>query len=104
MESSRQHDLAGVGSFTGFPGARNADGSWNHTSYEPLKCGGGSWGDDVYEVKVWETLFSAARHDMSKVIQLMGGDDTFLHRLEASFLSGFGTSVGANDDAGSTLL
>ncbi|KAK5129329.1 hypothetical protein LTR08_003587 [Meristemomyces frigidus] len=96
--------LAGVGSFTGFPGARNSDGSWNFTSYDPLSCGGCGWGDDIYEAKVWETAFSAAPHDMAKVVEFMGGDETFLDRLDASFLPGFGTSVGANNDAGSALF
>jgi predicted alpha-1,2-mannosidase len=95
--------LPSVGTFTGFPGARNADGSWNFTSYNPLSCGGCGWGDDIYEAKVWETSFAAAPHDMATVIRLMGGDEAFLARLDASFLPGFGTSVGANNDAGSAL-
>lgn len=84
MESPRQHNSCGVGSFTGFPGAINADGSWNFTAYDPLSCGGCGWGDDIYEAKVWETSFAAAPHDMSTVIKLMGGD-AFLARLDASF-------------------
>ena len=96
--------LSGIDTFTGFPGARNSDGSWNFTAYDPLSCGGCGWGDDIYEAKVWETAFSAAPHDMAKIIQLMGGDETFLKRLDASFVPGFGTSVGANNDAGSALF
>lgn len=96
--------LADVGTFVGFPGARNLDGGWNFSDYDPLSCGGCSWPNDIYEAKVWETSFSAAPHDMSKVIQLMGGDEKFLQRLDASFLPGFGTSVGANNDAGSALF
>lgn len=96
--------LAGVGNFTGFPGARDSNGGWNFSEYDPLSCGGCGWGDDIYEAKVWETSFSAAPHDMPKVIQLMGGDEAFLQRLDASFLPGFGTSVGANNDAGSALF
>ena len=96
--------LGGVGTFTGFPGARNKNGEWNFTDYNPLSCGGCGWGDDIYEAKVWETAFSAAPHDMAKIIELMGGDDEFLKRLDASFLPGFGTSVGANNDAGSALF
>ena len=90
--------------FTGFPAARNSDGNWNYTAYNPLSCGGCGWADDIYEAKVWETAFSAAPHDMSKIIELMGGDDKFLQRLDVSFLPGFGTSVGANNDAGSALF
>ncbi|RMY55896.1 hypothetical protein D0865_03934 [Hortaea werneckii] len=96
--------LEGVGSFTGFPGARNQDGSWNFTDYDPLSCGGCGWGSDIYEAKVWETAFAAAPHDMAKIIQLMGGDEQFIKRLDASFLPGFGTSVGENNDAGSALF
>lgn len=52
--------LEGVGSFTGFPGARNQDGSWNFTDYDPLSCGGCGWGSDIYEAKVWETAFAVS--------------------------------------------
>ncbi|EPQ25632.1 uncharacterized protein PFL1_06812 [Pseudozyma flocculosa PF-1] len=96
-------ELAGVGSFRGFPCPRNADGSWNTTNYDPKSCGGCGWGDDLYEAKVWETAFGSAPHDTAKLIELMGGDDAFLKRLEASFLPGFGTSVGVNNDAGTSL-
>ena len=96
--------LPGVGAFTGFPGARDADGTFNDTSYDPLSCGGCGWSDDIYEAKVWETAFSAAPHDMARIIALMGGDEPFLQRLDASFLPGFGTSVGANNDAGTALF
>lgn len=96
--------LEGVGTFTGFVGARDADGGWNFSDYDPLSCGSCGWGGDIYEAKVWETSFSAAPHDMAKVVELMGGDDAFLKRLHASFLPGFGTSVGANNDAGSALF
>ncbi|EKG20871.1 hypothetical protein MPH_01735 [Macrophomina phaseolina MS6] len=96
--------LDGVGTFTGFVGARDADGAWNFSSYDPRSCGRCGWGSDIYEAKVWETSFSAAPHDMAKVVELMGGDDAFLARLDASFLPGFGTSVGANNDAGSALF
>jgi putative alpha-1,2-mannosidase len=53
---------------------------------------------------VWETAFSVAPHDMAKVIDLMGGDEAFVRRLDANFVPGFGTSVGANNDAGSALF
>lgn len=96
--------LDGIGTFTGFPGARNADGTWNVTAYDPLSCGTCGWDADIYEAKVWETAFSVAPHDMAQVINLMGGDETFASRLDASFVPGFGTSVGANNDAGSALF
>jgi putative alpha-1,2-mannosidase len=90
--------------FTGFVAARNSDGNWNYTGYDPLSCNGCGWQNDIYEAKVWETSFSAAPHDMAKIIELMGGDDKFVERLDVSFLPGFGTSVGANNDAGSALF
>ncbi|KAK7616358.1 glycosyl hydrolase family 92-domain-containing protein [Phyllosticta citricarpa] len=96
--------LDGVGAFFGFVGARNADGSWNFTGYEPRNCSNCGWGGDIYEAKVWETSFAAAPHDMAKVVELMGGDEAFVKRLDASFLPGFGTSVGVNNDAGSALF
>lgn len=96
--------LDGVGTFTGFVGARDADGQWNFTEYDPRSCGKCGWGSDIYEAKVWETSFAAAPHDMAKVVELMGGDEEFVKRLDASFLPGFGTSVGANNDAGSALF
>lgn len=100
--------LAALGlNFTGFAGARNADGSFNTTDYDPLKCtgpGACGWSGDIYEAKVWETSFSAAPHDMSRLITLMGGDEAFVARLDASFVPGLGSSVGANNDAGTALF
>ncbi|KAH9879915.1 hypothetical protein J1614_001939, partial [Plenodomus biglobosus] len=96
--------LNGYGTFTGFPAPRNADGTWNLTAYDPLSCGTCGWDADVYEAKIWETAFGAAPHDMAKIIELMGGDEAFIQRLDASFIPGFGTSVGANNDAGSALF
>ncbi|KAL1640956.1 hypothetical protein SLS58_006394 [Diplodia intermedia] len=96
--------LDGVGTFRGFVGARDADGAWNLSDYDPRSCGKCGWASDIYEAKVWETSFAAAPHDMAKVVELMGGDEAFLDRLDASFLPGFGTSVGANNDAGSALF
>lgn len=96
--------LEGMDMFTGFPGPRNTDGTWNVTAYDPLSCGTCGWDADIYEAKVWETAFSVAPHDMAKVIDLMGGDEAFIRRLDASFVPGLGTSVGANNDAGSALF
>ncbi|SMR64573.1 unnamed protein product [Zymoseptoria tritici ST99CH_3D1] len=90
--------------FTGFVAARNSGGEFNYTDYDPLSCGSCSWGSDIYEAKVWETSFSAAPHDMARIIELMGGDEEFVRRLDVSFLPGLGTSVGINNDAGSALF
>ncbi|EME38293.1 glycoside hydrolase family 92 protein [Dothistroma septosporum NZE10] len=97
--------LPGAGTFTGFPGARNSDGSWNYSSYDPVTCDNCGWGGDIYEATVWETAFSAAPHDMAKVISLMGGDDNFIKRLETSFIPGLGKpSDNANNDAGTAIF
>ncbi|KAJ4389030.1 hypothetical protein N0V93_006492 [Gnomoniopsis smithogilvyi] len=92
--------------FTGFAGPRDADGSFNLTDYNPIACVPScGWADDIYEAKVWETSFTAAPHDMSRVIALMGGDEAFVQRLDASFVPGLGGSTGnANNDAGSALF
>lgn len=92
--------------FTGFAGPRNADGSFNLTSYDPLICiPSCGWSDDIYEAKVWETSFTAAPHDMSRVISLMGGDDAFVQRLDASFVPDLASGTGnANNDAGTSLF
>ncbi|KAF3771443.1 family 92 glycoside hydrolase [Cryphonectria parasitica EP155] len=93
--------------FTGFAGPRNADGSFNFTNYNPVVCiPSCGWGDDIYEARVWETSFTAAPHDMSRVIHLMGGDEAFVRRLDASFIPGLadaGTGD-ANNDAGTALF
>ncbi|KAF2211712.1 glycoside hydrolase family 92 protein [Cercospora zeae-maydis SCOH1-5] len=90
--------------FTGFPAPRNMDRTFNFTSYDPLTCGTCSWSDDIYEAKPWETAFGAAPHDMSTLITLMGNASNFIQRLDASFIPGLGSSVGANNDAGTALF
>ncbi|KAK7705807.1 hypothetical protein SLS64_007755 [Diaporthe eres] len=96
--------LEDVGNFTGFPAPRNADGTWNTTDYDPSQCiPSCGWNDDIYEATVWETGFSAAPHDMSKVIESMGGDDAFIRRLDASFLPGLGADRGENNNAGTAI-
>ena len=65
--------LEGVGSFTGFPGARNQDGSWNFTDYDPLSCGGCGWGSDIYEAKVWETAFAVSGVSDCRIQEIASG-------------------------------
>lgn len=92
--------------FTGFAGPRDADGNFNLTDYDPLACiPSCGWSDDIYEAKVWETSFTAAPHDMSRVITLMGGDEAFVKRLDVSFVPELGSGTGnTNNDAGSMLF
>lgn len=94
-----------IGPFNGFPGARNSDGSWNFTDYGPINCTNCGWSGDIYEATVWETAFNAAPHDMAKVIELMGGDEAFVKRLDTSFVPGLGEGTGnANNDAGTAIF
>lgn len=97
--------LNATGTFTGFPGPRDSDGSWNYTDYGPINCTNCGWSGDIYEATVWETAFNAAPHDMAKVIKLMGGDESFVKRLDASFVPGLGEGTGnANNDAGTAIF
>ncbi|CAK4034552.1 glycoside hydrolase family 92 [Lecanosticta acicola] len=94
-----------LGPFTGFPGARNLDGSWNFTDYELVTCTDCGWSGDIYEATVWQTAFSAAPHDMAKLIELMGGDETFVKRLDTTFVPGLGqASDNPNNDAGTAIF
>ena len=78
--------------FTGFPAPRNADGSF--VTENPLSCGGCYWGDAFYEATPWEYTF-APYHDISTLITLSGGPDTFVSRLETVFTPGLNPSGSA---------
>lgn len=79
---------------------RNQDGSWNQT-YNITNCGGCSWNDLTYEGLLWEYAF-AVPHDIAGLIELFGGDEQFIRRLDASFVNGFSqtSSVGSSNGAG----
>ena len=47
----------------------------------------GYWGDPTYQVTSWGNSFGDI-HDMAKIVDLMGGEDRFLARLEATFTPG----------------
>ncbi|KAF4638078.1 hypothetical protein G7Y89_g38 [Cudoniella acicularis] len=49
----------------------------------------GYWGDPYYEATSWDYSFGDI-HDMAKLVEWMGGNDTFYSRLETTF------AVGAN--------
>jgi putative alpha-1,2-mannosidase len=49
----------------------------------------GYWDDYTYEASSWDYSFGDI-HDMQKIIEWMGGAETFLSRLETTF------TVGAN--------
>lgn len=71
--------------FTGFLAPRNADGSF--VDEDPLSCGGCYWGDYFYEATPWEYSFSPY-HDMSTLIDFVGGPETFVNRLDTIFTPG----------------
>ncbi|KAI1383152.1 glycoside hydrolase family 92 protein [Hypoxylon trugodes] len=77
-------DLEALG-FSGFLGPIDEDG--NFQDQDPLSCGGCYWGDDYYEALPYEYSFNA-HHDMNKLIELSGGNDKFLARLEKFFEGG----------------
>ncbi|KAL6454650.1 hypothetical protein SBY92_004117 [Candida maltosa Xu316] len=70
--------------YTGFLQPRNADGSFNSSTYDPLSCFGCYWGDDEYEGKPIEYGWSVP-FDMETLISFYGddadADDVFIQRL-----------------------
>lgn len=70
--------------FSGFLGPRDLNG---FKQQDPLDCGGCYWRDDYYQGLPWEYSFNA-HHDMEHLIELCGGADTFVKRLEMTFERG----------------
>lgn len=71
--------------FTGFLGPIDEDGKF--IDQDPLDCGGCYWKDDYYEGLPFEYSFNA-HHDIDKLIELSGGTDKFVARLEKLFEGG----------------
>jgi predicted alpha-1,2-mannosidase len=63
---------------TGFLVPRSADGSF--VEQDPLSCGGCYWGDAYYQGKPFEYTMNA-HHDVAKLVELSGGSDAFVRRL-----------------------
>jgi predicted alpha-1,2-mannosidase len=63
---------------SGFLVPRRADGTF--VEQDPLQCGGCYWGDAYYQGKSWEYTVNA-HHDVVKLIELDGGNDAFVQRL-----------------------
>ncbi|KAI0204964.1 glycoside hydrolase family 92 protein [Astrocystis sublimbata] len=84
--------------FTGFLGPRSESGDF--LDQDPLSCGGCYWGDDYYEGLPMEYSFNA-HHDMSHLISLCGGSESFIARLEAMFTPGLSDG---NKEFGGTLF
>ncbi len=69
--------------FKGFLRPRNADGSWAAPYYDVR----GTWPDFFYEGDLW-TYSLYAPQDMRRMIELTGGREEFLRRLDFMFLRG----------------
>lgn len=77
--------------FSGFVGPRNTSG---FLSQDPLSCGGCYWRDYYYQALPWEYSFNA-HHDLTKLIELCDGNETFVKRLEKTFEPGVFSGNGA---------
>jgi predicted alpha-1,2-mannosidase len=72
-----------VQGFKGFLRPRNPDGSWA----PPYLVVRGTWPDFFYEGDIW-TYSIYAPHDMRRLIEMAGGNEAFIHRLDWTFLRG----------------
>jgi predicted alpha-1,2-mannosidase len=70
-----------VESFKGFLRPRNPDGTWA----SPYLVVRGTWPDFFYEGDIW-TYSIYAPQDMRRLIEMAGGDEMFVHRLDNIFL------------------
>ena len=69
------------GGYKGFIDARNADGSF---AFIPPEKWNGSWVSPFYEGKTW-TYSYYVPHDIPKLIELMGGEEEFVERLNYGY-------------------
>jgi predicted alpha-1,2-mannosidase len=72
-----------VEGFKGFLRPRNPDGTWA----PPYLVVRGTWPDFFYEGDIW-TYSIYAPQDMRRLIELAGGNETFVRRLDWIFLRG----------------
>lgn len=72
-----------VQGFKGFMRPRNTDGTWA----PPYLVVRGTWPDFFYEGDIW-TYSIYAPQDMRRLIQMAGGDQAFINRLDFTFLRG----------------
>jgi predicted alpha-1,2-mannosidase len=87
----RAHDYQSVyNPAIGFMAPRGMDGKWVE-NFDP-KLGGGQGGRDYFtEVNGWVYAFHV-QHDVAGLIDLMGGREKFVERLDGLFEEPFGTS------------
>ena len=67
--------------------------------YDPLQCGGCYWKDPYYEDPPWSYSLNA-HHDIDSLIELSGGEERFVERLEKFFEPGVDLE---NTEHGGTL-
>ncbi|KAF3385379.1 putative secreted glycosidase [Penicillium rolfsii] len=75
--------------FSGFVVPRNTTG---FIETDPLKDSG-YWGDPYYEASSWAYSWADV-HDMQHLVQLMGGSETVVNRLDTMFTEGASGSSG----------
>ncbi|PHH83519.1 hypothetical protein CDD82_70 [Ophiocordyceps australis] len=83
--------------FSGFLGPRSRQGFLHQ---DPLSCGGCYWTDFYYQALPWEYSFNV-HHDLAHLIELCGGAETFVKRLETTFTPGL---YSGNKRFGNTLF
>ncbi|KAI9712893.1 MAG: hypothetical protein M1812_006762 [Candelaria pacifica] len=71
--------------FNGFVVPKQANGKFE--KQDPLDCGGCYWKDAYYEGLPWEYTFGA-HHDISTLIKLSNGPETFVKKLDKIFEKG----------------
>ena len=71
--------------FSGFLVPRNANGTF--VEKDPLQCYGCYWMDEYYEALPWEYSFNPL-HDVDKLVNLTGGNEIFVDRLNTMFRPG----------------
>ena len=64
----------------GFLRARNEDGTFPPGSFDPLDLS-----DDYAEANAWHSLWMAGAHDIEGLVELLGGTDAFVAKLETFF-------------------
>jgi len=62
----------------GFMRGKNSDGSWSNP-FNPL-----AWGNEFVEGNAWHYLWSV-QHDVKGLIELLGGRENFIQKLDALF-------------------
>ena len=75
----------------GFMAPKTADGKWvfNEKALDPIWSGGQGGRDYYTETNTWTYTFHV-QHDVPGLINIMGGEDKFINKLDALFQEQFG--------------